>query len=124
MIQWIVVAAASEGDGPMNGRPSRHGLTGALAAVVLVSVALLSACGSATGGSGGQQTIRFVWWGNQDRATATNKAIALFEQRNPDIHVQTEFSGYSAYVQKLTTEVAGGAAPDLIQLDRATFGEY
>jgi multiple sugar transport system substrate-binding protein len=90
--------------------------------VPLLALAL-AACGSSTG-SGGVQTVRFVWWGNQDRANATNKAVALFEQRNPNIHVQTEFSGYAAYVQKLTTEVAGGAAPDLVQLDRATFGEY
>lgn len=94
---------------------------------VAVSVALagvLSGCGSSSGGSSGEQTIRFVWWGNQDRADATQKAVALFEKKYPDIHVKTEFSGYAAYVQKLTTQVAGGAAPDLIQLDRPTFGEY
>ena len=109
----------------MNGRTPRRGLLGVLAAVMLVVTAPLAACGSSNGGgSGCTQTIRFVWWGNQDRANATNKAIALFEKRNPNIHVQTEFSGYAAYVQKLTTEIAGGAAPDLIQLDRATFGEY
>lgn len=108
----------------MNGRTSRRGLLGVLAAVMLVVTAPLAGCGSSNGGASGPQNIRFVWWGNQDRANATNKAIALFEKRNPNIHVQTEFSGYAAYVQKLTTEVAGGAAPDLIQLDRATFGEY
>jgi multiple sugar transport system substrate-binding protein len=85
----------------------------------------LTACGgSSSGGSGGKQTIRFVWWGNQDRADATAKAVALFEKKYPDITVKTEFSGYAAYVQKLTTQVAGGAAPDLLQLDRPTFGEY
>lgn len=108
----------------MNRRTPRRGLLGVLAAVVLVVTAPLAACGSSNDNGSGPQTIRFVWWGNQDRANATNKAVALFEQRNPNIHVQTEFSGYAAYVQKLTTEVAGGAAPDLIQLDRATFGEY
>ncbi|HVV20159.1 MAG TPA: extracellular solute-binding protein [Pseudonocardiaceae bacterium] len=102
---------------------SRRGFTGLVAAVLLAAGVPLAACGS-SGDTGGTQTIRFVWWGNEDRANATNKAIALFEQRNPNIHVQTEFSGYAAYVQKLTTEVAGGAAPDLVQLDRATFGEY
>lgn len=107
----------------MHRQHSRRGIAGLLAAV-LVTAGALAACGSSGGTGGGAQTIRFVWWGNQDRANATAKAVALFEQRNPDIHVQTEFSGYAAYVQKLTTEVAGGAAPDLVQLDRATFGEY
>src|SRR5262249_32533980 len=36
----------------------------------------------------------------------------------------TEYSAYDAYFQKLSTQVAGGAGPDLVQLDRATVGEY
>jgi multiple sugar transport system substrate-binding protein len=102
----------------MHRQHSRRRIVGLLAAGVP-----LAACGS-SGSGGGVQTIRFVGWGNQDGANATTKAVALFEQRNPNIHVQTEFSGYAAYVQKPTTEVAGGAAPDLVRLDRATFGEY
>ncbi len=106
----------------MRGRPSRSGICAAAVAAVLLAGAV-TAC-SSSGGSGGKQTIRFVWWGNQDRATATQKAVAAFEAKNPNIKVQTEFSGYASYVQKLTTQIAGGAAPDLIQLDRPTFGEY
>jgi multiple sugar transport system substrate-binding protein len=107
----------------MSSRTARRGAR-ILAGVVSVALAgVLSGCGSSSG-SGGTQTVRFVWWGNQDRADATTKAVALFEKKNPGIRVQTEFSGYAAYVQKLTTQVAGGAAPDLIQLDRPTFGEY
>ncbi|WP_159662108.1 ABC transporter substrate-binding protein [Streptomyces mexicanus] len=108
----------------MRSRTPRHGAR-ILAGVVSVALAgVLSGCGSSSGSGGGAQTVRFVWWGNQDRADATKKAVALFEKKHPDIRVQTEFSGYAAYVQKLTTQVAGGAAPDLIQLDRPTFGEY
>ncbi|MGW0084794.1 ABC transporter substrate-binding protein [Streptomyces sp. NPDC003393] len=102
-------------------RRGAHILVGA---VSFALAGTLSGCGSSSSGSGGAQTIRFVWWGNQDRADATKKAVALFEKKYPDIHVKTEFSGYPAYVQKLTTQVAGGAAPDLMQLDRPTFGEY
>lgn len=105
----------------MKSRGLRRGVWMAVAALSVTGV--LSACGSSSGG-GGTQTIRFVWWGNQDRADATSKAVALFEKKYPDIKVKTEFSGYDAYVQKLTTQVAGGASPDLMQLDRPTFGEY
>ena len=96
-----------------------------IGAVALVLAGVVSACSSSGGGSGGKQSIRFVWWGNQDRATATQQAVALFEKQNPNIKVSTEFSSYNSYVQKLTTQiVGGGGAPDVIQLDRPTFGEY
>lgn len=93
----------------------------AVVTVVAAVAALLTACG---GDSGGPTTLRFVWWGNEDRANATKAAVAEFEKRHPDIKVETEYSGYDAYFQKLSTQVAGGAGPDLLQLDRATVGEY
>jgi multiple sugar transport system substrate-binding protein len=97
-------------------------------ALVLAATATLGACGSSSGAKGApadaKQTIRFVWWGNQDRADATDKAVQLFEAKHPNITVTTEFAGYSAYFQKLSTEIAGGAAPDVIQIDRSTYSDY
>src|SRR4051812_37907365 len=107
----------------MAGRGSRWRICGVFVAILCAASGALTACAGSSSG-GGDQSIRFVWWGNEDRANATKKAVELFQQRNPGITVQTEFSGYAAYVQKLSTQVAGGAAPDLIQLDRPTFGEY
>ncbi|MFF3494723.1 ABC transporter substrate-binding protein [Streptomyces sp. NPDC002795] len=106
-------------------RPARVSVWTA-AAVAFTLTGTLTACSSSSDnvGSDAKQTIRFVWWGNEDRAEATEKAVALFEKKHPNIKVNTEFSGYPAYVQKLTTQIAGGAAPDLLQLDRPTFGEY
>ncbi|MGP3749955.1 ABC transporter substrate-binding protein [Streptomyces sp. IBSNAI001] len=97
-----------------------------MAAAAFILAGTLTACSSSPDevGSDTEQTIRFVWWGNEDRAQATKEAVALFEKKHPNIKVQTEFSGYPSYVQKLTTQIAGGAAPDLLQLDRPTFGEY
>lgn len=97
-------------------------------ALAVAATATVAACGSSSGGKGApadaKQTIRFVWWGNQDRADATNKAVKLFEAKYPNITVQTEFAGYAAYFQKLSTEIAGGAAPDVIQVDRSTYSDY
>jgi multiple sugar transport system substrate-binding protein len=97
---------------------------GLAACLVLAIAGTLTACGGGTGTAGGKTAVRFVWWGNEDRAKATKAAVDLFMQRNPDITVSTEYSAYDAYFQKLSTEVAGGAGPDLLQLDRATLGEY
>src|SRR5215475_6778886 len=111
---------AGEKEAAMSGALSRT----KIGAVALVLAGVVSACSSSGGGSGGKQSIRFVWWGNQDRATATQQAVALFEKKYPNIKVSTEFSSYTSYVQKLTTQIVGGGAPDVIQLDRPTFGEY
>ncbi|MCP2169381.1 ABC transporter substrate-binding protein [Goodfellowiella coeruleoviolacea] len=107
------------------GRSGRGGsrLAALAALVVLVPVAaLLAACGS--GASDGKVTLRFVWWGNQQRADVTEKAIALFEERNPNIQVDTSFSDYQAFFDKLATETAGGNAPDVMQMDYRYLNEY
>lgn len=105
-----------------------------LAAGLLATAMLLSACGDdggvtgTDGGSGaddtGTQTLRFTWWGNEDRAALTEEAIALFEERNPDITVDTTFAAYGSYFDKLATEVAGGNAPDVFQVDGRYLREY
>jgi multiple sugar transport system substrate-binding protein len=86
----------------------------------------LAACGGGGGSSssGDKVTLRMVWWGNDDRAKATRSAIALFEKQHPNVTVQTEFSAYDAYFQKLSTQLAGGGAPDVVQIDRPNFGDY
>ena len=73
-----------------------------------------AACGSddAGGDSGDEKvTIRFDWWGNPDRAAVTEKAVDLFEQKNPNITVETSYAEFNAYFQKLATQIAGGGAP-------------
>ncbi|AEI42918.1 ABC transporter substrate-binding protein [Paenibacillus mucilaginosus] len=70
------------------------------------------------GKSEGKDTValRIMWWGSQARHDATNKVIDLFEQKNPHIQVSAEYLGADGYWDKLNTLVAGGNAPDIIQL--------
>ncbi|NGO68577.1 ABC transporter substrate-binding protein [Streptomyces boncukensis] len=91
---------------------------------VLALCAALAACGGGSGGSGGKTVLRYSWWGNPDRAARTEKAIALFEKQHPGIEVQTSFSGYDTYIQKLATQAAGGDAPDVMQLDYRQINQY
>lgn len=106
----------------MGRRLSRRGAGALLVAVLSLPTALVG-CGDGAG-DGGPVTLRFAWWGNEDRAKVTKAAVEEFQRRNPDIKVETEYGGYDAYFQKLSTQVAGGAGPDLLQLDRVTIGEY
>jgi multiple sugar transport system substrate-binding protein len=112
----------------------RRNRPGGVARLLVMAVAAAlagatTACGSdgdggGGGGGGGPVTIRFDWWGNPDRAKVTEQAIDLFEQRNPGITVETSFAEFNAYFQKLATQIAGGNAPDVLQMDYRYVREY
>jgi multiple sugar transport system substrate-binding protein len=95
----------------------------ALAVVVPLLLTGVTACGSDSGG-GGDVTINFVWWGSDGRANLTKKAVELFQQKNPNIKVQTSFSAYAAYWEKLATQTAGGKPPDVLNVDSRYLAEY
>ncbi|NUP17753.1 MAG: carbohydrate ABC transporter substrate-binding protein [Streptomyces sp.] len=94
-------------------------------AAALALCAVLAGCsGSGESVGGGKVVLRYTWWGNPDRAERTEQALALFEKQHPDIRVQTSFSAYEAYKQKLATQAAGGDAPDVMQLDYRQIDQY
>ncbi|WP_285319545.1 ABC transporter substrate-binding protein [Pseudarthrobacter sp. lyk4-40-TYG-27] len=106
----------------------RHFLT--TVAIGTASAAALAACGNG-GSSSGQTgsaekpvTINYTWWGNDDRAERTRKAIALFESKNPDIKVNGNFTDFAGYWQKRATEAAGGGLPDVMQWDLSYLRDY
>jgi multiple sugar transport system substrate-binding protein len=65
-----------------------------------------------------QETVelRMMWWGSQVRHDATLKVIDLFQKKNPNIKIKPEYMSSDGYWDKLNTVIAGGNAPDLIQL--------
>ncbi len=97
-------------------------------AVGSASAAALAACGapapSQTGSAEDPVSIRYTWWGNEDRAERTRKAIALFEEKNKDIKVNGNFSDGASYFQQRATEAAGGGLPDVMQFDLIFLRDY
>lgn len=97
----------------------------ALATVTTLAVA---ACGSGSGdaedgagdSSGGDVTLQLTWWGNPARAEATEAAVELFEAANPGIVVEISPASFSGYYDKLNTQFASGAGPDVFQDDQVT----
>ena len=63
--------------------------------------------------------LRFAWWGGAARHAATLKAVALFEQKNPGLKIKAEYMGFNGYLERLTTQVAGGSEPDVMQINWA-----
>jgi multiple sugar transport system substrate-binding protein len=106
----------------------RHFLT--TVAIGTASAAALAACGNGSSSSGqtgsaeNPVTINYTWWGNDDRAERTRKAIALFESKNKDIKVNGNFTDFAGYWQKRATEAAGGGLPDVMQWDLSYLRDY
>ncbi len=65
------------------------------------------------------RVLRFAWWGGSARHAATLKAIVLFEQKNPGLKIKAEYMGFNGYLERLTTQVAGGSEPDVMQINWA-----
>lgn len=62
-------------------------------------------------------TLRFSWWGSDARHKATLAAIDAYTKLNPNVKIEGEYQGYDGYQQKIMTQIAGGSAPDIMQLD-------
>ena len=63
-------------------------------------------------------TLRVSWWGGDSRHTPTLKAFDLYHEKNPNVTVSGEYQGWDGYYQKIVTQLAGGTAPDIMQIDQ------
>ncbi|MGW6055661.1 ABC transporter substrate-binding protein [Streptomyces sp. NPDC055189] len=99
----------------MNGEVDRRGLLklagGSLAALGLTA----AGCGGGSGSGDGTVTIRYAWWGSDDRAKRINRTIELFEKKYPKIKVKTDFQPYLDFWKKFNTQASGGNPPDVFQ---------
>ncbi len=69
-------------------------------------------------------TLRFTWWGGDERHARTQQVIDLFEEEHPNITVQGEFKDWNGYWDSLATTVAANDAPDIIQMDELYIASY
>lgn len=63
-----------------------------------------------------QVTLRFSWWGAEDRNKATLQAIDLYMKKNPNVKIEGEYMDYNGFYEKLIAQFSGGTAPDVIQI--------
>lgn len=59
--------------------------------------------------------LRFTWWGSDTRAERTNQVIELFQEAYPTIKITGEPKPSDSYWDTLSTQLAGGDAPDIMQ---------
>ena len=68
--------------------------------------------------------LRVAWWGGKTRAELTQKVVDLYVSRTPGTTISTEDLGWGDYWPRLSTQIAGGNSPDLIQMDIQYLAEY
>ena len=79
---------------------------------------------STSDNAGESVTLRLCWWGSQTRNDLTQKAIELYMEKNPNVVIETEFTDWSGYWDKLSAMAAGGNLPDIIQMDYSYLQQY
>jgi len=83
---------------------------------VLLSAAISATLGLTALPSMAQDVdLRMSWWGGNGRHQVTLKAIEEFHKQNPDINVKAEYTGWDGHLSRLTTQIAGGTEPDVMQ---------
>ncbi len=95
-----------------------------LRAAALGCVLTLSACGSTQktsvtepDGKLDECTLRFSWWGGDDRHEATLKAIELWNELHPEITIKPEYGGWDGWAEKSASQISGGTEPDVMQIN-------
>ena len=92
----------------------------------LVAGALLAAVACGAGApaekpdGGGVTTVRYMLWGSTDELGELRGMLtSTFEPANPGIHVEVLTVAGSMYQIKLATMLAGGVAPDIVNIHEA-----
>lgn len=88
---------------------------GVIAAAMLVLMAVAPAFGAGEQEPAAEEqiTLRFSWWGGETRHNAYLDMLDLFMERNPNIRVEAEFSGWDGYIDRLRTQMAANNQPDV-----------
>lgn len=61
--------------------------------------------------------LRMSWWGGNEVHRAQLRALEAFEARYPHIKVTAEYTGWVGHLERLTTQIAGGTAPDVMMIN-------
>lgn len=94
----------------------------ALISCLAAAAISLTACGGNS--SDGESTLRIAWWGGEPRHNSTIAVIDMYRANNPDIKIETEYTNWDGYWDKLASQMAARNLPDVIQQDYAYLGQW
>jgi len=100
----------------------RRFLQAGLAAGVLAP--LLSACNLDPAAKEAKESVRFSSYGDPTKLGLRSKLADQYTSSHPDVKMVFEGTATAEYWDKLATQMAGGNAPDVINIDIARIGQY
>lgn len=103
----------------------RHAFPVQFLSISMLAVLLLlglAACGGSAS-QGGKVNLTYALWDSNEQI-GYQQSIKEFEKQHPNIKVTIQQADYDQYWQKLDTQLAGGAAPDLFWDDLTYFPHY
>lgn len=62
-------------------------------------------------------TLRFSWWGSDNRNNATLAVIEQYKKIAPHVTIEAEYMGADGYPEKMKSQLTAVTAPDIIQSD-------
>lgn len=80
--------------------------------------------GSTAAASGEDITLKITWWGGQSRHDYTQQLLDKYTELHPNIKFEAVPSGWDGYFDKLATQAAAGAMPDIVQMDYLYISTY
>src|SRR3954453_96256 len=98
-----------------------------LAAALLVAM-LAVAASTASGGTSRKHATKLVIWLQNDAQNGWPEAVALanrnFKAQHPDVDVDVQYQTWGNHLQKFDAGLAGGDAPDVIELGNTEMTKY
>ena len=85
----------------------------AMAGTLGMTAVGLTGCGDGGGSGDGTTDLRYAWWGNTVRQQNYTKALKNFSGKNPAIRIEPEFADYSAFQERMTTQMAARDVADI-----------
>lgn len=98
--------------------------SGPMLAAGVAAMLVVTACGGDEGGDDGPASLRFSWWGSDERHQQTEEIIAAFEAEHEDIDIVADFTDWDSYWDRLATATAGGDIPDIMTQEERYMTEY
>ncbi|WP_261805851.1 ABC transporter substrate-binding protein [Lapidilactobacillus luobeiensis] len=62
-------------------------------------------------------TIKFSWWGADNRHEAMKEVVKLYEKKHPNVTVKVEYGPWDGWQSKILTQLSGKTEADVMQVN-------